>query len=123
MAEVVTNFYEEVRKSIDPNTTGDDVDWIELLDDTDTQIIRVSTSDSRVSVTSGSASNPFTIEITVSPSDSDINTGQTFGGSRLWFADSAGNEATPIESFSDTTLDNTDDELTITHEIEIPQIV
>lgn len=121
MAEVLTNGYEALRAGIDPNATNQSFDVIELTN-SGTGVVRLSTSDSRVTVNSAAEANPYEIEVTVTGADSEITQPQTIDGSRVYEADAAGEEVTPIETFSSVTLDNDQDELTVRHQIEIPQI-
>lgn len=122
MAEILTAGYEEIRKAIDPNETHSDFNTIELSDDTGAAVLRRTTSDESVSVTSSTAANPYKIEITVNGDDSDVTLSQTFGGSTLFHTDADGNEVTPEESFTNVTLEDADDQLIVTHKVEVPQI-
>jgi len=122
MAEINSNGYTSIRNWIDDRTTSDTWRVIELLDDTDTPVIRLSLTDSRVSIPSSLGANPYTLRIEVSPSDADISSGQTFAGSRVFKTDTNGDEVTAIENFSSVTLNNNDDVLVVRHDIEAPQI-
>jgi len=122
MAEINSNGYTSIRNWIDDRTTSDTWSVIELLDDTDTPVIRLSLTDSRVSIPSSLGANPYTLRIEVSPSDADISSGQTFAGSRIFKTDSDGDEVTAIENFSSVTLNNNDDVLVVRHDIEAPQL-
>lgn len=123
MAEINSNGYTSIRNWIDDRTTSDTWSVIELVDDTDTPVIRLTLSDSRVSIPSSQGANPYTLRIEVSPSDADISSGQTFAGSRIFKTDTNGDEVTPIENFSSVTLNNNDDVLVVRHDIEAPEIV
>lgn len=107
---------------MDPRASSDNWDVIELVDDTDTAVIRLTRSDSRVSIPSSQGANPYTLRIEVSPSDADISSGQTFAGSRVYKTDTNGDNVTAIENFSAVTLNNSDDVLVVRHDIEAPQI-
>jgi len=122
MAEINSNGYTSIRNWIDDRTTSDTWSVIELLDDTDTPVIRLSLTDSRVSIPSSLGANPYTLRIEVSPSDADISSGQTFAGSRIFKTDTNGDEVTAIENFSSVTLNNNDDVLVVRHDIEAPQL-
>lgn len=123
MAEINSNGYESIRNWIDDRTSSDTWDTIELLDDDDDPVIRLVRGDnSRVSIPSSEGDNPYTLRIEVSPSDSDIDSGQTFAGSRIFKTDTDGDEVTEIESFSSVTLNNDDDVLVVRHDIEAPEI-
>lgn len=122
MAEINSNGYTSIRNWIDERTTSDTWNVIELVDETDTPVIRLTTTDSRVSIPSSQGANPYTLRIEVSPSDADISSGQTFAGSRVFKTDADGDEVTEIENFSSVTLNNNDDVLVVRHDIEAPQI-
>ncbi len=122
MAEILTAGYEEIRKAVDPNETHSDFNVIELSDGTGTAVLRRTTSDSSVSVTSSTAANPYKLEITVNGDDGDVSLSQTFGGSTLFHTDTDGSEVTPEETFTDVTLEDSSDQLVVTHKVEIPQI-
>lgn len=122
MAEILSLGYEEILTAIDPNGTHRDFDTIELSDDTGAAVLRRTTSDASVSVTTTVGSNPMTLEITVNGDDSDVTLNQTFGGSTVFAEDTDGNEVTPEESFTNVTLEDTADQLVVEHDIEVPQI-
>jgi len=121
MAEILNRGYESLRKGIDPNATAEKFNVIELTD-SGSGVLRLQLSDSRVTINSGTGANPYEIEVTVSPSDADVSAGQSFDGSRLYFEDVDGSQVTPIETYSSVTLNNSEDELTVRHQVKIPQI-
>jgi len=122
MAEINSAGYDELRKAIDPNETHQDFDVHELLDDNDAQIVREATSHSTVEVASATAANPFTLQTTIDGDDSRITLPQTFAGSRVFRADTDGENVTAIESHTNVTLENSDDQIVVEHDIEVPQI-
>lgn len=121
MAEINSRGYESLRRNIDVNANRETFDVIELTNN-GSGVIRLSTSDSRVTINSSVGANPYEIQIVVSPSDGDITSGQSFDGVRLYFEDVDGSEVTPIESFSERTLNSSEDELTVRHQVECPQL-
>lgn len=122
MSEILESGYEELRRAIDPNQTHEDFDVQELLDDTDSQIVRESTGHDSVQVISGDAENPFTLQTTIDGDDSRITLPQTFSGSRVFKEDVDGSEVTEIESHTDVTLEQSDDQIVVEHDVEVPQI-
>lgn len=95
-------------------------DYIELVDDTDSVVLRVSVSgDSRASWTDNGQTQ--LAEITVSGSDADITTPVTIDESRL-FDVSSGGSAYSSDTFAAATLQQDSDELTVQHEVQIPQV-
>ena len=122
MAEIVEQGYVELRDAINPEQTHSDFNGIELLD-TGTAKVQATLSESRVSVTSNLGENPYTLQITVSPSDGDVAEGDSFNESTLYNGDpGTASAVTAVESFTGVTLDNTDDELVVDHNVEVPQI-
>lgn len=122
MAEINNQGYTSIRNNIDERATRDTFNVIELYDGTDTAVVRLTTSDSRVTIDSNQGDNPYVVRVEVSPSDADISSGQTFAGSALFREDTNGEDVTPIENFSSVTLDTTDDTLIVRHEVQAPQI-
>lgn len=122
MAEILSLGYEQILKAIDPNGTHKDFNTIELSDDTGSAVLRRTTSDDSVSVTTTAGNNPMTLEITVNGDDSDVTLSQTFGGSTVFCEDVDGSEVTPEESFSNVTLEDEADQLVVEHDIEVPEI-
>ncbi len=122
MVEILSQGYTELLNAINPNATHSDFNGIELLNSGTSQV-QATDADSRVTVTSTAGVNPYTLQITVSPSDADVNTGDTFDQSRLYNGDpSTEDPVTAQESFTSVTLETTDDELVVDHDIEVPQI-
>ena len=122
MVEILSQGYTELLNAINPNATHSDFNGIELLNSGTSQV-QATDADSRVTVTSSAGVNPYTLQITVSPSDADVNTGDTFDQSRLYNGDpSTEDPVTAQESFTSVTLETTDDELVVDHDIEVPQI-
>ena len=122
MVEILSQGYTELLNAVNPNATHSDFDGIELLD-AGTSQVQATTADSRVTVTSSAGVNPYTLQITVSPSDADVSTGDTFDESRVYNgAPSTEQAVTARESFTSVTLQTNDDELVVDHDIEIPQI-
>lgn len=95
-------------------------DYIELVDDTGSQVLRVSVSgDSRASWTDNGQTQ--LAEITVTGGDSDITTPVTIAESAL-FDVASGGSAYSTDTFTNATLDQSGDELTVQHEVQIPQV-
>lgn len=60
------------------------------------------------------------VEVTVTGSDSDIDLPVTIDGTALFKSDSASDEMS-VDTFAEATLEEDDDELNVTHEVQIPQ--
>jgi len=123
MAEVKERCYEALRVGIHKGESKDDIEIIEIVDEENATVLKLDTTDTRVSITSTPGENPLKFQIVISGDDADISTPQIVAGSRLWFGTgSAGEDATEIESFTQSTLEEADDSVTIIHEVEIPEI-
>ena len=116
MAEVTSNAYQDLRDYIQTNWQ-----YIELQDDTGTPVIRLSPSDSRVTWTHSAGSQTLTLQIVVKGSDSDIPVPSNFGQSVIFNVATGGN-ALSTETFTSFTMESDNDELTVTHNIEVPQV-
>lgn len=114
-SEIPTAGYTDLRDHVRNNW-----DYIELVDDTGSAVLRVSVSgDSRASWTDNGQTQ--LAEITVSGSDSDITTSVTIAESRLFDVASAGS-AYSSDTFANATLSQDTDELTVQHEVQVPQV-
>jgi hypothetical protein len=118
MAEITTAGYENIRQHI-----LDSWIWIELRDDTNTPVLRISTSDPRVAWTSlDPTTNPLELVITIEGADVDVPVPTTFQYSAIYDVNTAG-DAYSVESFTVFTISANEDQLTVRHRIEVPQIV
>lgn len=117
MAEINTDGYQSIRDYIEANWQ-----YIELRDDTDTAIVRLSPSDSRVSWTHTAGDQTLKLQIIVKGSDADITASQIFASSAIYDVASGGNPYS-VESFTTFTIEADEDELTVIHNIEVPQVV
>ena len=126
--EITESGYESFRQLVkSADAAPSQWDYIELVDDTDTAVTRVSiTGDSRASWseldkdTSGS-DETMEATITVTGGDADISTPVTIVESRLFDTSSGGN-AKSVDTFTQATLDADSDELTVEHQAEVPQV-
>lgn len=117
MAEITSVAYQNLRDYIQANWN-----YIELQDDTGTPILRLSPSDSRVTWTHNAGDQTLKLQIIVKGSDTDITKPKTFASSHIF------NVATGGTSFSDEvftafTIETDQDELTVIHSIQVPQVV
>ena len=116
MAEITADGYQDLRDYIEANW-----DWISLRDDTDAEVLRLDPSDSRVTWTHASGDQTLVLEIVVQGSDSEISLPQTFAGSEIH---KTSGSTTPFsdETYTQFTMESTNDQLTVEHEIEVPQV-
>lgn len=115
MAEISNYAYGELRNFIKTNWQ-----YVELQDEQGNEIIRLSPSDSRV--TSEIEGNNVKITVVIKGSDNDINIPCTFAKSVI-FDVATGGEPISEESFTPFTLETEQDELTVIHNIQVPQVI
>lgn len=109
--------YTDLRSYVESNWTT-----IALLDTSDTEITRIDlTSDSRVTLNSDSATNPLEYEILISGDDSDITLPVTIDTTEV-YKSSGATTRMGADTYADATLQNSGDELVLTHQIALPQI-
>jgi len=108
---------EDLRAYIQNNWT-----YVALVDDGGSEVTRIDiVNDSRASWSSGSGSNPLTATITIQGSDSDVPLPTTFARSES-YKSSGGTTRMAGDPFTNATLEADADELTLTHDIELPTI-
>lgn len=116
MAEINTSGYQAIRDFIQSSWQ-----YIELRDDTNAAIVRLSPSDSRVTWTHLSGEQTLKLQIVVKGSESDITVPQTFASSAI-YSISTGGSAYSVETFTPFTMESDQDELTVIHSIQVPQV-
>jgi len=116
MAEITASAYQAIRDYIQQNWQ-----YIELRDDLGNPILRLSPADSRVSWIHNAGDQVLKLQIVVKGSDADITKPQTFASSAIYDVATGGN-AYSIESFTPFTIESDMDELTVIHEIQVPQV-
>ncbi|MBY6273966.1 MAG: hypothetical protein CW346_17480 [Bacillaceae bacterium] len=116
MAEITSSAYQAIRDYIQQNWQ-----YIELRDDLGNAILRLSPADSRVSWIHNAGDQVLKLQIVVKGSDADITKPQTFASSAIYDVATGGN-AYSIESFTPFTIESDQDELTVIHSIEVPQV-
>lgn len=115
MAEITASAYSDLRNYIQSSWK-----YIELQDELGTAIVRLSPSDTRV--TSIIEGNIVKVTIVVKGSDIDIVAPKTFAKSVIYNVASGGNPFS-TESFTAFTIESDLDELTVIHNIEVPQVI
>jgi hypothetical protein len=115
--EITAEGYQSVRDFIEAN-------WIyhSLRDDSDDEVIRISTSDARTEWTHDPGNQVLELTTTVAGSDGDITPPQVFAGSEIYDVSSGGSPLAD-ETFEAFTIETDSDELTVKHRIEVPQVV
>ncbi|WP_346234446.1 hypothetical protein MKY04_12010 [Lysinibacillus telephonicus] len=117
MAEIKTAGYQAIRDYIQANWK-----FIELRDDNGVAVLRADTTDSRVTFTHQAGSQTLELQIVVTGSDSDITLPQTFASCAIYDVAVDGT-AFSEENFTSFTMEGTGDQLTVKHQIQIPQVV
>lgn len=117
MAEITSQAYQDLRDYIQANWQ-----YIELQDDTGTPILRLSPSDSRVTWTHTAGEQTLKLQIIVKGSDTDITLPSTFASSHI-FKVASGGSAFSSETFTSFTIESEQDELTVIHNISVPQVI
>lgn len=116
MAEITSQAYQNLRDYIQANWK-----YIELQDDNGNPIIRLSPADSRVTWVHNAGDQTLKLQVVIKGSDSDITKPKTFASSAIYDVATGGN-AYSVESFSPFTIESDMDELTVIHEIQVPQV-
>lgn len=117
MAEILTEGYQSLRDYIQTNWQ-----YIELRDDLSAAIVRLSPTDSRVTWTHLAGDQTLKLQIVVKGSDVDITYPVTFASSAIYDVATVGSPYS-VESFTAFTIEADEDELTVIHSIQVPQVV
>lgn len=117
MAEITSQAYQDLRDYIQSNWQ-----YIELRDDSNNAILRLSPSDNRVMWTNNAGDQTLKLQIVVKGSDSDITLPKTFASSHI-FNVATGGTSFSNETFTPFTMSTDQDELTVIHSIQVPQVV
>lgn len=125
MSEILTAGYQSLRDFLNSGaTTPNEWDYIEVYDDTGSVVTRVSiTGDSRCQWLNDDGDSVLEVEFDITGSDSDITLPVTLEKSAIWDDSSAngGTQITAKESFASATLNQSGDNVVITHTLNIPQ--
>lgn len=115
MAEITAYAYEKIREFAETNWK-----YIELQDDTNTPIVRLTNTDPRVTIVKDAST--IKITITVKGSDVDITAPKTFTKS-IVYDKAIGTDAISTEVFTPFTILGDEDTLVVIHTIEIPKVI
>jgi hypothetical protein len=125
MGELLTSGYQTIRDFANSsNTTPNSWDYIELYDDSQNAVTRVSiTGDARCQWLDVDGDSVLKVEFDVTGSDGDIPLPTTIQYTALFNDTSANNgkQITALEQFAQATLNQSGDNVTITHTVNIPQ--
>ena len=119
MAELTSDAYLSIRNYV--NGSGG-WDYIELYDDAGNAVTRVSINiDSRCQWLDEDGDKTIQIEFNVTGSDGDIPIPTTLKYSAVWDWSSGGLQITVKEQFAEAVINQSGDNVVITHSIDIPQ--
>ena len=119
MAELTSQAYQSIRKFVNSSTGWD---YIELYDDAGNAVTRVSINgDSRCQWLDEDGDKTLQIEFDVTGTDGDIPIPTTLKYSAIWDSLSGGRQITVKEQFAEAVINQSDDNVVITHSIDIPQ--
>lgn len=123
MGELTTAGYQSLRDFANSSASiPNEWDYIELYDENSSAVTRVSiTSDSRCQWLDVDGDNILKIEFDVTGSDSDIPLPTQLESSAIWDAASGGSQISQKEQFATTIINQSGDNVTITHSVKIPQ--
>jgi len=118
MAEITTAGYQDIRDHIEATWT-----YIELRNGSDVAIVRLAVADDRVSWTHAPSAQTLELTVVLTGADADLlPLPKTFAKSALYKVDTNGT-ALSVESFTQFTIEASNDQLTIKHRIEVPRVV
>lgn len=117
MAEISSYGYQSLRDYIQSNWK-----YIELQNELNNPVLRLSPSDTRVTWIHNAGEQILKLQIIVKGSDTDITYPVTFTKSLIFDVATGGN-AYSEEPFTAFTIESDNDELTVIHSIEVPQVL
>lgn len=118
MAEITQVGYQGIRDYIEANWK-----FIELRDADGAKIVRLDTSDERVSFTHAPGAQTLELSIVITGSNAEITLPQTFAASVIFTSADGADAVTAVESFSPFEMTMEEDQITVRHRIEVPQTV
>lgn len=125
MSELLAAGYQTLKDYANSSAaTPSSWDYIEIYDDAGNAVTRVSiTGDGRCQWLDVDGDKTLKVEFDVTGSDGDISLPVTLQKSAIWNDTSAngGDQITVKEQYADATLNQSGDNVTITHTINIPQ--
>lgn len=118
MATEITNAgYQSIRDFVEANWK-----FIELRNESDTPILRLGVDDPRVSWIHTEGAGTLELRVVIKGSDAEITLPTTFASSAI-YSQATDGSALAVEAFSPFTMEATGDELTVIHQLEIPQSI
>ncbi|KZR58965.1 hypothetical protein [Pseudobacillus badius] len=118
MAEITQVGYQTIRDHIQENWK-----FIELQDELGAKVVRLDPTDPRVTWTHSPGAQTLELSIVISGKDSDISLPQTFAASAVYTSAEAAEPVTAVEPFSNFEMTMEEDQITVRHRIEVPQVI
>jgi len=120
MAEINEAGYIQIRQHMEATWT-----FIALFDDVGTEVLRRDLTDPSVTWEHSPVDGTqqvLRLQIVVTGDDADVTPPQTFAESAI-VDDGVSTDYFTRESFAAFTIETTEDELTVIHEVEVPQVL
>lgn len=118
MAEITNAGYQDLRDHMQSTWK-----YIELRDDKGDTICRLSPDDPRVTWTHAADAQVLELSIVIKGSDAEVNLPQKFNSSVVFNVPEGGEPLTPVEEFTLFEMVTEEDQITVRHRIEVPQVV
>lgn len=113
--DISTQGYDNLRSYIQNNWK-----YLELQSSTGTPVLRITTTDSRLTILN--SNGKITYVLVLKGSDVGITVGTTEVGKSAIFNVASGGTAFSTETFTSFIFAGTQDELTVTHELQVPKV-
>jgi hypothetical protein len=122
-SKLTSDAYQSIKDFVNGSTEDpNNWDYIELYDDASNAVTRVSiTVDGRCQWLDVDGDKTLQIEFDVTGSDDDIPIPTTLKHSAVWDSESGGRQITAKEQFAKTVINQSGDNVVITHSIDIPR--
>lgn len=118
MAEITSAGYQSLRDFVQANWK-----YIELQNASGTAVLRIGIGDARVTWTHTAGAQTLQLQVVVKGTDTGIVAGTTVIGRSAIFSVATGGSALSVETISPFTFEQTGDELTVIHQLQVPQVV
>ena len=118
MFEISQVGYQSIRDYIEANWK-----FIEVQDELGAKILRLDTTDPRVTWTHAPGAEVLELSVVISGSDSEVTLPKKFAASAVYTSAEATEPVTAVVPFSNFEMTMEEDQLTVRHQIEVPQVI
>ena len=118
MFEISQVGYQGIRDYIEANWK-----FIEVQDELGAKILRLDPSDPRVSWTHTPGAEVLELSVVINGSDAEVTLPQVFAKSAIFTSAEATEPVTTVVPFSTFEMTLEEDQLTVRHQIEVPQVI